>query len=287
MKPTQNFLAIFSFFVFLAGGSALKAGGWTQPEGGAFTKIGVMFTQATGVYDAHGEVTRIRTLSSYTTSFYGEYGFTKRLTGIAYVPFFVRNTLNRTVGRTTGNEIEPGAANNALGDADLGIRVGLITSPFVLSVSATLGVPIGDYQDPNALLTGDGEWNQLIKLEAGFGTRQWYMTGYVGINNRTRGFSEEFRYEIEGGVKFWKERFLFSFKLSGVESLNNGNAVSNGMGLFANNVSFTAFTPELSYVHNDRWGITLGYLSAFRGVNVLAAPAYTGGVFLKIPGKNR
>ena len=46
-----------------------------------------------------------------------------------------------------------------------------------------------------ALLAGDGEFNQLLKIEAGVGGNKWYTTGYVGINNRTLGFSEEFRHE--------------------------------------------------------------------------------------------
>ena len=268
--------------LFVSTVAPAMAGGWTQPKGGAYTKLGVMFTQATSVYDSHGEASPIRTLSTYSAFAYAEYGISDRFTGILYLPFFVRNTLNRTVGRESGVEIEPGAANNALGDSELGVRVAIIKKPFVLSASLTLGLPTGDPNDANALVTGDGEWNQLLKIEAGYGTSKWYVTGYVGVNNRTRGFSEEFRYEVEGGVKFWKDRLLFSTKLTGVESFKNGAAVANGMGLFANNVSYTAVTPELTYIHPKNFGFTVGVSGAFRGTNVLAAPAYTAGIFYKL-----
>lgn len=260
-----------------------NAGGWTQPKGSSFIKVGHMFARTNQFYDENGNIVGIRTLGTYNTSLYAEHGFHERLTGIVYFPFYVRNTLNATQGRTTGLEIEPGATNNAPGDLDLGARFSLIRNkPFVLAVSLTLGVPTGDTDDENALLTGDGEFNQLLKLEGGFGAGKWYTAGSVGINNRTRGFSEEFRYDWEIGVKLLKNNVLAAFKLFGVESFNNGEANNNSMGLFANNVEYIAFGPELSWIHKDKMGLTVAYLTATKGRNVLATGSYSVGAFVKL-----
>lgn len=279
---------VFTLLILAFSTSLVFAGGWTQQKGGAYTKLGFMFSRATNVYDSHGEITPIRTLGTYSSFVYAEYGITKRITGITYFPFYVRNTLNETVGRESGRVIESGAVNNSLGDAQVGARFGIIQGkPFVLAASVTLGLPIGDAQDPNALLTGDGEFNQLVKLEAGYGHGPWYTTGYVGINNRTLGFSEEFRYEAEFGYRLLKGKILAGLKVSGVESLNNGGAVSNGMGLFANNVSYTAVTPEISYFHKENLGLSVSASGAFRGQNVLAAPAFTAGIFYVFQPKSK
>lgn len=285
MKHLQILIVSFTLTLTLSV-HTVHAGGWPQPKGGAFLKVGHMFTRASNLYDENGDITSIRTLGTYSTSFYGEYGFSKRLTGVLYFPLLIRNTLNRTVGQTSGLELEPGATNTAPGDADIGLRYNLLNkNSWVLSTSLTLGVPVGDARDENALVTGDGEFNQLLKLEAGYGTSKWYAAGAIGLNHRTRGFSEEFRYEGEVGIKLFKNHVLAALKLFAVESFGNGNAANNSNGLFANNVEYLSFGPELSYTIKEKFGLTVGYLTAARGQNVLAAPAGSFGAFLILPGK--
>ena len=159
-RITQIFLATS---LLLTVSLSAYAGGWTQKKGAAYTKLGFMFSRATSVYDANGNISPIRTLGTYTTFAYAEYGINNRITGITYLPFYVRNTLNETVGRESGRVIEQGAVNNALGDAEVGARFGIIQNkPVVVAASVTLGLPFGDPDDANALLTGDGEFNQLV-----------------------------------------------------------------------------------------------------------------------------
>lgn len=61
----------------------------------------------------------------------------------------------------------------------------------MLSTSLTVGIPSGDFTDADLLYTGDGEFNQLIKAEWGYGAARWYASGNIGVNNRTKGFSEK------------------------------------------------------------------------------------------------
>jgi len=272
----------FLFLTFFFANQAF-AGPWPQPLYGGFFKLDFTSIRADQFFSPNGDVIPLRTLGNYTSSIYGEFGFTDRLTGIAYVPFYVRNTLNRTEGRQSGQILEEGVSNDAFGDVNVGVKYGLIVNkPVVLSASLTLGLPTGDADNPDGLLTGDGEFNQLVQLEAGTGRQSWWASAGVGFNNRTNGFSDEFRYDLEFGVKLLNDRLLAIMKINGIESFQNGDAAESGNGLFSNNMEFLAFNPEVSYLFSESWGATLRFGGAVSGQNVLAAPALSAGVFYNL-----
>lgn len=165
-------------------------------------------------YGPGGSIVDITTIGLYTTSVYGEYGITNRLTGIAYVPFFVRSTLNEIKFKQTGNII-PGDELSSIGDAELGIKYGLIKDkPVVVSASVMLGLPIGETAggESQILQTGDGEFNQMIRLDAShsFYPKPFYVSAYGAFNNRTNNFSDEARFGIEFGATF--KKFIPIFK---------------------------------------------------------------------------
>ena len=73
------------------------------------------------MYDINGAGTA---LGNYTTSFYGEYGLSRRLTAITYVPFLVRNTVNEGVGAITGEVPQLGLTYEHKGEWGLSALVG-------------------------------------------------------------------------------------------------------------------------------------------------------------------
>ncbi|MEZ4959746.1 MAG: hypothetical protein R2830_08010 [Saprospiraceae bacterium] len=272
-----------AFFVVMLLPLTLCAGVWPQPKGGGFFKLDHTFIIAGNFYDPAGEVQPLRTLGNYTTSFYGEYGITNRFTGIAYLPFWVRNTLNETKGRQSGQIIEPARTNDAFGDVNLGLKYGILTkTPVLLSASITLGLPTGDSDNVDGLLTGDGEFNQLLTLEAGAGLGKGWVSGGIGYNNRTQGFADEFRFGLEAGVKLSKGRLLLIFKLDGIQALNNSNAGVQGNALFSNEVEFLSPQVEAAWKLNEKWGVSYRFGGAVSGQNVLAAPSHSFGVFYQL-----
>lgn len=104
-KNTFGTRLLLLFLVTLLVVPEALAGPWPQKRKHGFYKMGFGFVQANRFYELGGNLIDIPTLSDYTVSFYGEYGFTDRITGIAYLPFLQRVTLNRQVGRETGVEI--------------------------------------------------------------------------------------------------------------------------------------------------------------------------------------
>ena len=280
MKKETKYI-IFLLLCYSLAPSFLLAQAWTKNKGKGFYKLDFASIRAQNVYDMQGEVVPFRTLGNYTASFYGEYGITSKLTAVANVPFFVRNVINETKGRQTGNIIEPGIVNNSFGDLDLGFRVSIPVQNFAMSANVMFGIPTGDARQTDGLFTGDGEFNQLIKISAGKGKTRWWTQGSVGFNNRTKGFSDEFRYDFEYGYKLFKDRLLVILKINGIESFENGDMEAARAGLFSNNVEFAGIGPELLYYTNSQKtiGISGRFIGSLKGQNVLAAPAAALGIF--------
>lgn len=256
-------------------------GGWINQKTAGYFKLSQNVIRAPQFFDSEGTIIDIPTISLYTTSIYAEYGLSDKFTGILYAPFFVRSTLNRIKLQQSG-DVNPGDQINSIGDINVGLKYGFFQDkPVVMAASLTLGIPSGS--SDSFLQTGDGEFNQLFKIEASHSIKNtpFYATAIVGFNNRTNDFSDEFHWGGEvGGV--W-DNFIGIMKIYAVESLFNGDAGANGSnGVFANNTEFFSFTPELVYLINDSWGVSGAGGFALSGKQILAAPNWSIGVFLSI-----
>jgi len=289
MALPRSALPLLAALTLLVCGTAAipdaRAQGWTQPRGHGYYKLGIRHVSATRFYEPGGNTIPIPTLRTYTVSFYGEHGLTDRLTLVAYVPFYDRITLNRQVGRESGFEFFEGDAVSGIADADLGLRIGLVQNrPTVVSAGFKVGLPLGRDEQENGLLTGDGEWNQTVTLGAGhsFYPAPAYAKAAAGFNNRTRGYSDEVVYLVEGGYTF-RQAVTLAVRIQGVASLKNGDdAVLGGTGgLYANNQQYLAYGLEVGYTHRDAYGISFSVEGATLAENVLAAPAFSVGLFVK------
>lgn len=258
------------------------AGGWAQAKGKGYFKLGQSYLRSDQFYEK-GDAVDIITTGVYFTSLYGEYGFTDRWTGIGYLPFFSRMTVNEV--EFTSGRFQEGDEYNGIGDSDLGIKYGiLIGKPFVLSATLQFGLPIGvtDGGTTGVLQTGDGEFNQLVKVEAGYAPPKtpFYFNAGLGINNRTSGYSEEFRYNFEAG--YVNGRFLGALKLDGIKSFFNGEGGGGQNGVFSNNLEFVSITPEVAFRVKGKFGLTANAGIAVYGHRILASPSYSGGIYFKL-----
>lgn len=292
LTKTVNMKKILIIFLIISFNNiSFAGGGWPQEKGKGYFKLGQNAIIADNFYDLGGNVIPITTISLYTTSFYGEYGITDRLTAIAYVPFFVRSTLNKVERRQSGN-IEPGDEINTFGDTDLSLKYGWTPGKKIaLATTITFGLPLGrtakgttSSGDPRILQTGDGEFNQMLFADASYSfyPKPIYASIGAGYNNRTEGFSDEIRYSAEIGYQFYKG-FNLAIKVYGVSSTNNGEKGGGaGSGVFGNNVEYLSYGPELSYTVKDKYGAALSAAYATAGQNLLAAPNYGFGIFYKL-----
>lgn len=259
-------------------------GGWPQPKGNGYFKFSQNFIISPFYYSPSGEIIDITTTSLFTTSFYGEYGFTNRLTGIVYLPFFVRGTLNEVQYSPSGR-VDPGDSFQSIGDTDLSVKYALIINkPIVVSTTLLLGLPLGETAGGNSqiLQSGDGEFNQMIRIDAShsFHPKPVYVSAYAAFNNRTNGFSDEVRFGAEVGLVL--KKFIPILKVNIVESLYNGTGgESTQNGIFSNNTEYISPTLEVNYQLTEKIGISGSGGFALAGRNILASPNWSIGAYLK------
>ena len=286
----KSFKYILCLSFCLSLNQAWAGGGWPQKKGRAFIKLSQWWVISDQHFTDMGGIDPNTTYGIFNTSIYGEYGISNRLTGILYAPIFSRAYFNNTVSGTTGEVIIPGEAINSFGDTDIGLKYGLTQGRIATSVSVMLGLPIGENQggSNNTLQTGDGEFNQLVQFDAGtsfrLGSLPMYANAYMGYNNRTNGFSDEWRFGVEVGATLGKEKWIPIVRLFGVQSLQNGNVdgIPNSTSIFANNSEHLTIAPELNYQFNPKWGVSAGFATALSGRIIFASPSYSVGIFTKI-----
>lgn len=281
--------AFILFAALLISNTLLAGGPWPQQKGNGYYKLSLWWINYNSHYTDSGKTDPNVTTGIYNTFFYGEYGITDRLTGTVNAAIFSRNFMNNLVSGTTEQVIVPGEALNSLGDIDLSLKYGLTKpgSSFPVAVSLQLGLPTGIASGGTQgnLQTGDGEFNQLIQVDAGksfsLGNTSAYVSAYSGFNNRTKGFSEEFRYGVEVGAGLFDQKLWLIGRLTGVESFKNGDnvATANSTGIFANNTEFTSIGAEAAFYITKNWGVSASVAGAFRGEIIAAAPSYSVGVF--------
>ncbi len=269
----------------------LTAGGpWPQQKGAGYFKLSEWWIVFDQHYTDAGLIDPNVTTGIFSTFFYAEYGLTSRLTGVLNAPLFSRNYMNNLVSNTTKEILVEGEALNSLGDIDVGLKYGITRpgSSVPISLSIVLGLPTGKSVAGtlNNLQTGDGEFNQLVQVDAGFGFKlgekaAGYTSAYIGFNNRTKGFSEEFRYGLESGVGLFDQKLWIIGRLFGIESLKNGSTAENttSTSIFANNTEYTSISMEVNYYLTKRTGLSASIAGAVRGEIIAAAPSYSIGVF--------
>lgn len=267
---------------------AQAGGGWPQLKAEGYFKLSQWWLTADQHYTDAGLIDPNITTGIFNTSLYAEYGFTNRLTGVLYMPFFSRAFNNNQVSGTTGEILTPGDAINSFGDTDIGIKYGLTKPGSAIAVSATLtlgiplGVEIGGSQ--NNLQTGDGEFNQLLKIDAGKSFGKAYGNIYAGYNNRSKGFSDEVHYGVEAGVQLLNRKFWLIGRVFGVSSMRNGDNTigTNSTSIFANNIEYTSASLEAAFYLRKHMGISGTVANAFRGELILARPSYAAGIFFEL-----
>lgn len=286
MKRIAITLILFSVAQF-----AIAGGGWTQPKNIGFFKLSEWWIVADQHFTDTGKIDPNVTNGIFTTSLYAEYGLTNRWTVTAYLPFFSRVYNNNLVSANTGNVLTKGEGISGLGDPDIGITYGLIQNNHIaLSATLQVGIPLGEDTGGSQenLQTGDGEFNQLFRVDAGKSFRLFnrnsYASANIGINNRTNGFSDEYRFGFEAGMDLIPNKLLLIIRFAGVQSLENGteNFRENSTSIFANNAEHFSYTPEINYFLNEKWGISAGVGGAFTGKLIYARPSYSFGIFYKM-----
>ena len=267
-------------------------GQWSKGKNKGYYKLSAWYLNTDQHFTDTGDIDPNATRTQFNISSYTEYGISKKWDVIAYAPFFARTTQNNIFSGTNGSLIQPGEELNSIGDIDLGLSYNFYKSGnWSASAKLLFGLPTGENAggSDGSYQTGDGEFNQYLSGLLGYSTNfndiPFYAKGYVGFNNRTQDFSDEFRFGLESGFNLFNRKLWLIGRLDLVQSLQNGslNAQTAAQGsIFANNVEFTSLGIEANYYITSKIGLSAGYSSAISGQNIAANAAITGGIFLDI-----
>ena len=276
----KKFIIIFTCLI----GLNLQAQ-WTEEKGKGYYKIGLWWLEADKHYTSTGLVDPNATRGLFITNFYGRYGLNDKVTLIGYFPH-TRVYQNAQVF-SSGREKIPGEQFSTFGDINLGLEYQLgKKSTWAYSISLSLGLPSGKVRggSDGSYQTGDGEFNQQLRFHLGrsyqLGEQRFYAKTSVGINQRSKGFSDEFRASIETGTKIFKDKLLTLIRANTIQSFYNGSLdASNSNGsIFANNVEVVNLGGELILRLNSKlsWGLSGSY--PVIGRVLYRSPAFSTGV---------
>jgi len=264
---------------------------WLKPKGKGYYKISAWYLNTNQHYTDSGDIDPNVTRGYFNLNFFGDYGISDNLDIIAYVPFFSRTHRNDVLSGTTGKVIAKGEVFNSIGDIDIGIELKFLkTRKLALSGGIFLGLPTGNSSggSDKSFQTGDGEFNQLVRVNFGipFSISEvpFYSKAYLGFNNRTKNYSDEFRLGLETGLNILNNKVWLIGRSDIIKSLKNGslNAQNNQGNIFANNIEYVSLGGEIAYYISKKFGISFYYAGALSGRIIAANPSYSLGVFLDI-----
>lgn len=274
------------FLLMLNYSTSATAQGWTKGKNEGYFNLAQSFIQSSKFYSPEGKVIDIRTTGLYSTSVYGEYGITSRLTAMANVPLYVRNTFTEIQYIQSGRTV-PKDQLSSFGDTELGLKYGFFQKkPVVLAVTFIAGIPTGNNAggESKILQTGDGEFNQLLRVDAShsFYPKPFYVSAYSAFNNRTSGFSDEFRYGFDLG--YTGKKFNAIFHLNSIMSFNNGSPAGANVnnGIFSNNLEMVLPSIEFAYELYKNFGVSVAAAYPLSGQNLLNSPSYKGAIYYKL-----
>ncbi|MCG8311320.1 MAG: hypothetical protein MI975_28285 [Cytophagales bacterium] len=281
MKKTLLSIILFGTVTLTSAGD-----GWVQSKKEGYLKLSQWWLVSDKHYTSTGQIDPNQTRATYVTSIYGEYGISDRLTAVLYFPFFTRSLSYDQESATTGEIIQEGEAINSVGDTELTVKYGLLQKgPVFLAGSYSLGIPFGTVEggSDGSLQTGIGEFYHIFRLDAStsfnIGGKYPFVSVYGAYNQRTKNYSNEFRYGFKTGVEL--NKWILILQAYGVGSFKNiqNNFNTTGTSIFGNNMEFFTISPEVGFKFNDHFGLSANIGAAIWGRLILAAPSYSVGVF--------
>jgi hypothetical protein len=276
LQITNKLILLSISIIFLLQTIAM-AGAWTQKKGKVYAKMDFRYLSGTKIYNSDGIKIASPQFKDLTLGVFGSYGITDNFTTFINFAAFKTvklDTLSTDVGFDTDIK--------GIGDIDIGLKLKLGQfGKTVISTKFIVGIPTGESTTDGGLWTGSGNYSQLLGLEVGHSFYPFpsYISGGIAFKNQTEGFSDEFKYIIEGGYRFSKVISL-TVRLHGVVSFNNGDPdVKGGYGMFSNNQKYIAYNAELVYKFSSNFGVKGYYESGTNGKNIISAPVFNVGIY--------
>lgn len=263
-------------FLLLLPTFAAAQSGWTRARGTGYARFTLSTLGSSSFFTPTGNKISSAKYRDFSGAIYGEYGITKDWTAVAFVPY-LRN-----------HRIETTSTLTSAGDATVGIRRSLVRGKTPLALAVDFGLPTGDSQGIVSVLnlpgeefrlpTGDGEFNTRISLfsSRSFREGKTLVSAGGGYNVRTRGFTDELSYSVNGSHQLLSSVWI-SGTLAGLRPAREANlSRSVGFGV-GEGVEFVSIGGEVQYRLTKRQSVSGGYYKPLSGKNLLAGGSWVFG----------
>lgn len=264
--------------------SSLAGGGWTPEKGNGFFMLSYRFIGGSYLANSSSMIGTSPFASVSTANLYGEYGITNRLCGIVYTPFFTAAT--QQAGIDEFNRVHVADQASGFGDVDLALKYKFYDGDIKVAGSFWAGINSGNYNagTTGRLHLGDGDFSQMLRVDASGAFKSFWWTVFGGFNNRTNNFSDEIRFGGEFGYK--RNRFMALLKVNANYSLYNGTQPDTySPGIYSNNIEYLGVGPQFLYKFDNNLGLMAEAGFAFQARNIIASPSLSVGVFYDLKRK--
>ncbi|MFY0671764.1 MAG: hypothetical protein JXQ87_00085 [Bacteroidia bacterium] len=277
-------IIISSTFKIYAGGA------WPQGTGNGFFMLSQRYIGGSFYANNSGDIIDLGDdlAGVFSTHLYCEYGLTNKIDAIVHfqpiVASYYTDEFPSSFLPINGNSTQ----NAGFGDMDLALKYNFYDDGIFLSATLQFGIPTGRHKPGlygnTFALTGDGDFNQMIKFDAsgGLGSNVFYNV-FVGFNNRTNEFSDEFHAGGEIGRN--GDKLVSILKIYSLNSFRNGSNFPAGIpGIYSNNLEYLAVSPCFLYKLKNNWGILFEAGFAPMLKNIIAAPSFNIGITKNVNG---
>ena len=277
LKKILTLLILFSTIIY--------GDGWTKKAGSGYYAVDIRSLNASKYHNSNGDNIEINNVMDLAFNLYSEYGLTDDLTLKLNFPFYKILTYDSPESGANDNiDLD----NDGIGDLDLGIRYKITKiGATVFAVGLNLGIPISSddvYGQENKFALSDGEFNQIISLEAGHSLYPLpaYISGSIKFNNRNEGYSDQIYAGVESGYKVQKD-LLLNLRFNYLKSLKNGSkeVFENVIPIQANDQEYLAVRFGAFYNFYKNYGIAATADLGLAAKNVLSAPVFSIGFYIK------
>lgn len=240
IKLTVIFLA--TAMGILSAPDAKAGGAWARQAGGFYAKASAITMQTGTFYNFSGARSEDSVLFlSQQVLLYGEVGITERLTAVAQFPALKRLAFSLTEDKV------------GIGDLALDFKYQVLDGQFPVAFSLGAEFPTGDefgfaYLQGSRTQylrfpTGDGEFNVWTKAFVSHSLYPVpaYLSADIGYNFRTKGFTHQMQFGIEGGYKAL-DRVWLKAGLRGLMPTGSPNETLNDSFLFGEGVRYLSYS---------------------------------------------
>lgn len=278
----NRFNILINYFLIVCSTNVLQAQNpWTKSKGEGYAQLSfnAVNNYSQLLSNKGPSRTTERTMSDMTYQLYSEIGIGQKLSVITFIPLKVLSANESNVN--TPNLTNSGTLT-AIGNASIAIRKGFQLKSFVNSIQIQTDLPSSSMQLESGLISGFNAYTYSAFYSIGKSfSKKTYVFAYGGALFRNNGYSDQFRWGIEGGYQA-NEKMWIIFYIDHLGLIEENDKVLDprieANGLFLDEQMYLSPGFKFIYQFKNHWIVNSAIGGALSANNVAATPALSFGI---------